>query len=54
VWKCDSFLQIRDRILLPSPNLIEFSVTNERIGDVSKGSLNRLPVRDQNLLFGLS
>lgn len=33
-WKCE--LQIRDRILLPRPNLIEFSVTNERIGDVSK------------------
>jgi hypothetical protein len=33
-----TLLQIRDRILLPDPNLIEFSVTNERIGDVSKGS----------------
>lgn len=46
-------MQMRDRILLPSPNLIEFSATNERIGDISKGSLNCLPVRDQ-MLFGLS
>ena len=32
-------------------NLMEFLITNQRIGNISESALNRLPVSDENLLM---
>src|SRR5580692_7501161 len=51
----DRLLQVRHCILLACPDLMKFFVTDERIGNISKGLLDRLSVCDQSLLvFRLS
>src|SRR5580700_8256132 len=40
----DGFLQVGDRILLAGSDLMQFLVTDERIGNVAKCSLDRLSI----------
>jgi hypothetical protein len=55
VGNANRFLQIRYRLLLAGSDLMKFLVTDERVGDISKGLLDRLSVGDQSLLvFRLS
>src|SRR6266404_5989855 len=50
VGEAHRFLQVCDSVLLAKPDLMEFLITDQRIGDVSEGLLNCLPVSDQRLL----
>jgi hypothetical protein len=51
----DGFLQISDTILLAHSHLMKFFITNQRIGNISKGLLDRLLVCDESLfVFRLS
>src|ERR1700687_2373751 len=43
----NGFLQVLDRVLLANSDLMQFLVTDQRIGHVPEGALNRLPVSDQ-------
>src|ERR1700747_3013213 len=51
VGEAHRFLQVCDSVLLAKPDLVEFLITDQRIGDVSESLLNRLPVSDQRLLM---
>jgi hypothetical protein len=44
-------LQISYRLLLAKPDLMEFLIADQRIGDIPERELNGLPVRDQCLLL---
>ena len=46
----DGFFQIGDTILLAYSHLMKFFVPDERVGNISKGSLDRLSVCDEILL----
>lgn len=49
--EADGLLQISDRVLLAKSHLMELLITNQRIGNISKRMLNRLPVSDECLLM---
>src|SRR6266436_935199 len=51
VGKAHGFLQVLDGVLLANPHLMEFLVTDQRIGHIAERALNGLPVRNQSLLL---
>ena len=47
----DGLQQIRDRVFLANPDLVEFLIADQRVGYVRERALDRLPVRNQRLLM---
>lgn len=51
VGQANGLLQVRDSVFLANPDLMEFLITDQRIGYVSESSLNGLAVRDESLFM---